>query len=337
MIRNVHERTFDASIDRVGDIVDSLAGPNDQVWPSDAWPPMRLDRGLAVGSAGGHGSIRYHVESYSPGKSIVMRFEPGLGLSGTHSFTVEADLTRSGSTTVRHTIIGEASGPMRVVWPLAIRWLHDAVVEDALDNIGAALASEPAPVRKHSWVVRQLRSLVAPGPATSSVSIRSLGDVTALTLLAISALHAAWGLGLTWPGTDAVSLASRVVGGTTLPSSVDCFALAALLAAASGFVLARTRPNNRVGRLLPAPVSGFGVSVLGGVLALRATAGWLGSTTNLIRTTNDFRKLNLLVYSPLCAALAAGAFAVTGLGRGRSVERSVRPESRNGAHKRVDD
>ncbi len=205
------------------------------------------------------------------------------------------------------------SGSMRIVWPLAIRWLHDALVEDALDNVEAALRSQPVPARKHSFWVRQLRSLTVPGPATSSASIRLVGDITASALLAISALHAAWGVGVTWPGSDPQSLASKVVGGATVPSSLDCFAVAALLVAASGFVVARTRPNTRLGRMLPAPMSGLGVGALGTVLVVRSGVGWLGSATNLIRTTDEFRRLNLVLYSPLCAALAAGAFAVTGL------------------------
>jgi hypothetical protein len=47
--------------------------------------------------------------------------------------------------------------------------------------------------------------------------------------------------------------------------------------------------------------------------AVRAVAGWLGRT-DLISPGSDsvrFRRLDRRVYSPLCAALAAGSFHAT--------------------------
>jgi Protein of unknown function (DUF3995) len=317
MIRNTHQRKLTASVDFVGPILDTLAGPNDLVWPADAWPAMKLDRGLMVGSSGGHGPIRYHVEAVEPGRSVVFRFEPGMGIVGTHRFTVascaEGQGEATGGTIVRHELEGSATGPMRIVWPLVIRWLHDATVEDALDNVEAAVMAKPMPTRNHSFWVKVLRSLVGPSPATTSPLVRALGDATSCALLGLGALHAAWGVGVTWPGSDSLSLARKVIGASTFPSSVDCFVVAALLATASGFVVARTHPTSRIGWVVPAPISGLGVSAVAVVLAARGALGWVGSAAKLLPTTAEFRRLNLLVYSPLCLLLAAGAFSVTGI------------------------
>ena len=45
---------------------------------------------------------------------------------------------------------------MRLTGPLALRWLHDACVEDALDCAARAFG-DPMPQRAHSLAVRLLR------------------------------------------------------------------------------------------------------------------------------------------------------------------------------------
>jgi Protein of unknown function (DUF3995) len=310
MIRNVHERLINASPERVGQLLDSLAGDNDMVWPRDAWPRMKLSNGLAVGSTGGHGAIRYSVESYTPGRKVVFRFADKMGIVGTHTFAIEPVGTIT--TMVTHELIGTTTGAMKLVWPLFIRWLHDALIEDALDNIESASSKTPRPTRTYSFGVRQLRSIARPSPATDSPAIRWGGTATALGLASAGAIHAAWGLGMSWPGTDATSLARKVVGSSIFPSSRDCFAVAGLLGIAASLVAARTRPKSIIAKIAPNPIAGLGVGVLGSVLAARGVLGFVGSATNLLHTTSEFRRLNLVIYSPLCIALAAGAFAVNG-------------------------
>lgn len=324
MIRNVHERRLTSPPSEIGKLLDTLAGSADAVWPTDSWPAIKLDNGLTVGSAGGHGTIRYHVESYDPGRRVVFRFTPDVGITGTHTFTNTPDgADGADGSTIRHDITASTTGPMKILWPLMIRWLHDALIEDAFDNIEAALAAQPTPKRKYSSGVRALRSLLGPSPAVSSRAVRSIGDVTATALFAVGTLHAAWGLGMRWPGTDAVSLASKVVGGTSFPSPADCFAVAGLLAAATGLVVARTRPKSRLGQLTPAPLPAIGVLTVGGVVALRGVVGWLASASGLLQSTDEFRRLNLWVYSPFCIALAAGALSVSGIGQTSGVNSAL--------------
>jgi Protein of unknown function (DUF2867) len=169
-VRNVHERKVEASVEEVGPLLDRLGGPEDVLWPSPAWPPMVLDRPVAVGAAGGHGSIRYRVTSHAPGRRVEFRFEPGVGVDGGHVFTVEP--AGSDRTLLRHVIDGRTRGAARLGWPLAVRWLHDAVLEDLLDNAERAVGREPArPARWSPWV-RLLHAAVA-GDGISAVPVPS--------------------------------------------------------------------------------------------------------------------------------------------------------------------
>lgn len=100
---------------------------------TDKWPPMRLDKGLAVGSKGGHGPIRYTVQTYDPEGFIEFRFRKPVGFHGTHQFEITA--LAENSTEIKHTIEMEITGVALITWPLAIRWLHDAFMEDAFDKV----------------------------------------------------------------------------------------------------------------------------------------------------------------------------------------------------------
>jgi hypothetical protein len=111
----------------------TLATKHDQMLATDKWPAMRLDNGLAVGSKGGHGPIRYAVEAFSPGESVRFRFSRPAGFHGIHTFVI-AGLDEN-TTQITHTIEMRISGMALLSWPLAIRWLHDAYIEDAFDKV----------------------------------------------------------------------------------------------------------------------------------------------------------------------------------------------------------
>ncbi|OFW55102.1 MAG: hypothetical protein A2V75_03055 [Actinobacteria bacterium RBG_16_70_17] len=157
-IHNVHERHLPAGCDRVGGLIDGLGSTPDPLWPTEQWPPMRFDRPLGPGAAGGHGPIRYRVEEHEPGSRVRFRFTGPPGLDGTHDFTVQAV---PGGCRLCHTIEGRASGRMLAAWPLVFRPLHDALLEDALDKAERAITgSAPAPP-SWSWWVRFLRKVAA--------------------------------------------------------------------------------------------------------------------------------------------------------------------------------
>ncbi|MFF7752100.1 DUF2867 domain-containing protein [Streptomyces sp. NPDC007971] len=148
-IRNVHERTVEAPAEAVGALLDRVSSPNDPLWPAPAWPPMRFDRPLGVGADGGHGFVRYRVCAYEPGRRARFAFTPPL--SGHHEFVVEPlgqDRCR-----IRHTLELERRGSTLWTWILAVRWMHDTVVEELFDNVErAATGTVTSPVRWSLWV-----------------------------------------------------------------------------------------------------------------------------------------------------------------------------------------
>jgi len=159
MVRSVHERRLKAGPHQVGSLLDALAGPADRLWPATTWPPLRLDRPLAVGAAGGHGPIRYAVEAHDPGAVVRFRFAPSFGADGTHTFSVLPD--GAGGSVLRHELDARTSGWMRLLWPVAVRWLHDALLEDLLDR--AEEDADGAVARPARWspLVRLLRAVAA--------------------------------------------------------------------------------------------------------------------------------------------------------------------------------
>jgi hypothetical protein len=167
VLLNVHQRELRTSQDRLGELLDQLAGPADPLWPR-RWPPLRLDRPLAVGATGGHGPIRYTVADYQPGRRVVFRFERPTPLDGTHALEVLPG-SAPGTAVLRHAISGWLLGVTgRVGWPLVIRWLHDALIEDLLDRAASAVGDPPARRARWSRWVRLCRRLLratAPSPA----------------------------------------------------------------------------------------------------------------------------------------------------------------------------
>jgi len=127
--------------------------------------------------------------------------------------------------------------------------------------------------------------------------------LTAGTLLGIATLHVAWGAGAAFPFTDRDDLADAVIGTTAVPPARVCYAVAGALTAAAALVLgvpARLPALRRVGLLGVACVLG-GRGVLG-----------LAGKTDLVSPASSsprFRRLDRRLYSPLCLALAQGAWS----------------------------
>lgn len=154
-VRNVHRRDFAAGPEALGLLLDTLSSVEDRIWPLENWPKMHLDRQLGVGAAGGHGPIRYVVEAYEPGVSIVFRFTGPEGFDGTHTFAVEPLLEGA---RLSHVLTMDTSGKASLSWPLIYRSLHDALVEEAFDRAAAAVG-EPLAATPWSLWVRMLRAI----------------------------------------------------------------------------------------------------------------------------------------------------------------------------------
>jgi hypothetical protein len=75
------------------------------------------------------------------------------GFEGEHGF--EALPAGPCRTLLRHTVTGQLAAVASLKWRLAIRRMHDALVEDALDK------AAKAPQRPHSAAVRATRWVIA--------------------------------------------------------------------------------------------------------------------------------------------------------------------------------
>lgn len=162
-IYNAHERELAAPAAAAGALLDRIASARDPLWPAPAWVPIQLDRALGVGATGGHGPIRYSVSEYEPGRRVRFQFDPSIGFAGYHELAVTA--AGPARCVMRHVLAGEARGWMWPLWHLAIRSLHDAVLEDLLDNAELAATGRPParPARWSRWV-RLLRATEFPRP-----------------------------------------------------------------------------------------------------------------------------------------------------------------------------
>ena len=172
-VLNVHERRLAASAAEVGALLDTLATPQDRLWPRGFWPAMRFDGPLAPGASGGHGPIRYAVEAMEPGRAVRFRFLVPRGFDGWHALEIVPDGERA--SILRHTLAMTPRGTARLVWPLAIRPLHDALLEDALARAEAAVGQTPTVVPWSSWV-RLLRFVLSMGRARPQSSPAAPGD-----------------------------------------------------------------------------------------------------------------------------------------------------------------
>ena len=150
MVLNIHERLLHTSVTEGGTLIDTLASADNKLWPHDQWPAMKFDRPLRVGAIGGHGPIRYTVESYQPGHCIQFRFTRPKGFLGYHRFEIEP--MGSEESKLRHIIEMQVQGTARLSWPLAIRPLHNALIEDALDRAEAHTGRQPDKRNWSLWV-----------------------------------------------------------------------------------------------------------------------------------------------------------------------------------------
>ena len=155
-VRNVHRRVLPVGLPEAEALLRSLASHEDKLWPGDKWWPQRFDGGLVPGAKGGHGPVRYKVESVAP-HAVVYRFPTRGWFRGTHRFDLRPH--PAGSELV-HTLEGTLHGRGRLLWPIAVRWLHDALVEDVLDRAAKVSGAFPMESSRHTPYVRFLRRRV---------------------------------------------------------------------------------------------------------------------------------------------------------------------------------
>ncbi|MFE9255802.1 DUF3995 domain-containing protein [Streptomyces sp. NPDC006879] len=143
-------------------------------------------------------------------------------------------------------------------------------------------------------------------------TVRAAAGTAAAGLAAAGALHVAW-TRTPWPLSSPAEFASVVVGveESRLPSTTATLTVAGLLGTGAALVAATgARPQGRLIR--------SGVWTVAGVLAARGLGGLAASSLELGRSTPEFRRWDLRLYSPLCLTLAGLSGYVAA--RTRSVE-----------------
>lgn len=126
--------------------------------------------------------------------------------------------------------------------------------------------------------------------------------LTVGTLLSLAALHVVWGLGHSFPYRDRASLANAVIGTDEVPPPFACFVVATALTIGA-LLVADLVP-------LPRRLRTTALTAMTGILGVRSTLGFLGSTSIVSPGSNSstFRRLDRRIYSPLTFALALGAY-----------------------------
>lgn len=147
---NSHKRIINQTSKKVSELLHTLATDNDQIWPTKNWPAMRLKDGLKIGSCGGHGQIRYTIIAFEPGSHIKFKFTKPLGFNGTHELNVKAVSDKTSE--ISHLIQMKTNFKASFLWVFVIRWLHDALIEDAFDKIENHFSEEEKKTNYNLWV-----------------------------------------------------------------------------------------------------------------------------------------------------------------------------------------
>jgi hypothetical protein len=155
---NIHKRVIQQPKTEIAKLFNTLATDNDMMLATDKWPRMKLDKGLQVGSKGGHGPIKYFVTEYQPEKSITFQFTL-KGFNGFHRFDIKE--LGANITELSHIINMTTTGSATLNWGLAIRWLHDAFIEDAFDKVENHFTNDKKNSEWSLWV-RTLRRIMKP-------------------------------------------------------------------------------------------------------------------------------------------------------------------------------
>lgn len=135
----------------------TLSTNYDKVWPIEKWPAMKFETGIAVGAKGGHGPIKYDVEIYDPNSIIQFRFSKPKGFNGIHK--LEVNELDNAQTEITHTIDMTTNSRGTILWIIAIRSLHNALIEDAFDKIENNFFNGQKTSKWNLWVKLLRRAL----------------------------------------------------------------------------------------------------------------------------------------------------------------------------------
>ncbi|MCK8463902.1 DUF3995 domain-containing protein [Aliiroseovarius sp. S1339] len=135
-----------------------------------------------------------------------------------------------------------------------------------------------------------------------------LASILIATLLVIAAIHMVWGAGLTWPVANEALLARTVVGQkgiAHMPPGWASFAVAGALGVAT---VITADLIGWVG-LLPSWITRGAVWMMVAVFAIRGAASYVLALLR-VPVEEPFARLDLILYGPLCLAIAAGLWVL---------------------------
>lgn len=149
-VKNVHRRIIGQTKQEIWEQFEKLSSKEDKIWPYRQWPAIRFNHGLKVGSQGGHGPIRYTIIKKSFKDGVLFKFTGPKGFDGTHEFKI---LELEDSTVeVSHVINMATSGWDTYYWLFVVRWIHDALIEDAFDNLENLFSTAKKKTSYSIWV-----------------------------------------------------------------------------------------------------------------------------------------------------------------------------------------
>ena len=156
-VTNIHKRKHQQTKDQVVILLKTLATKEDKIWPFENWPAIRFEKELEIGAKGGHGRVSYTIIEFKEGESIKFQFSKPDGFIGTHEFYIN-ELDKN-ITEITHEINMNTSNlKATLLWLLVVRWLHDALIEDAFDKMENSYSVEKR-VATYSLWVKLLRSM----------------------------------------------------------------------------------------------------------------------------------------------------------------------------------
>ena len=147
---NIHKRIINQPIEKVMSLFKTLTTSNDLVWPHENWPAIIFKEGLKIGSKGGHGHIRYTIIEFEAGKHIKFKFTNPDGFNGTHALKIDAFDTDT--TEICHEIRMHTSFKASFLWTFVVRWLHDALIEEAFDKVENHFNTQKKITKYNAWV-----------------------------------------------------------------------------------------------------------------------------------------------------------------------------------------
>ncbi|WP_456441333.1 hypothetical protein [Psychroserpens sp.] len=148
---NSHKRIINKPKEKVFKLLKTLATNDDQIWPYNNWPAMRFKEGVKLGSRGGHGRIRYTIIALEPGKHIKFEFTKPEGFNGTHELNIKA--ISEDTSEISHLIKMNTTFKASFLWMLVVRWLHDALIEEAFDTVENYFSEEKKKTKYNLWVI----------------------------------------------------------------------------------------------------------------------------------------------------------------------------------------